>query len=692
MSFERNLALLASAGSGKTFALSTRYIALLLLSAKPSNIVALTFTKKAANEMKSRVFETLQNLENKEAELKELCKLLETNKEEILEKRDAVLKNFLEANIKISTIDSFFGLILRKFSLHLGLLPDFTNTERSSEKRLKRAFIKNAKRKDAYNSLVHFANFGKKSLNDFFAFFELLYEKDSEIENFSYERILYPNESEVMLLVNTIKDFLVSQNASETALNQFSVEDVNELAKKGFWKYESLNYRTFSKVFAPKLDELYLGLKDKLYNFYNQKEKYWLGELFYLFGLYKSARQSEAKKRDELSFTDVTNAVYSLLYNHIDSEFLYFRLDANIEHLLIDEFQDTNIVQYKILKPIIEEITAGVGVKEFKSFFYVGDIKQSIYRFRGGAKALFSNVAKIFNVKVDSLIYNFRSSFEVVNFVNSTFSNIIKNYENQTPTKKDGFVEVFTCKEILDDLSLKVKELLEAKIDPNDIAVLCVTNKDAQLIKTKLKEDFLNLHVNTESTVKLINSPNVEIVLEFMKYLYFEDELYGRNFQVLIGESFETLPNVEGFSTFDKPLNILNKCIKKFNLNANDIDIVKFIEVSSNFDDLESLLFGLDELGEKSANKESLGIKVLTIHKSKGLEFPHVIVLDKIQRTNARGDLLMFDYDDIELKQIFISMISREFVDNAYKKAKEKEELLSIEDTQNQLYVSFTRA
>ncbi len=61
----------------------------------------------------------------------------------------------------------------------------------------------------------------------------------------------------------------------------------------------------------------------------------------------------------ELSFNDVTVLVYYLLKERIDSEFLYFRLDSQIEHMLLDEFQDTSILQYEILKPLIEEIVSG---------------------------------------------------------------------------------------------------------------------------------------------------------------------------------------------------------------------------------------------------------------------------------------------------------------------------------------------
>ncbi|MDR1284978.1 MAG: RecB-like helicase [Campylobacteraceae bacterium] len=712
MKFTDCLALNASAGSGKTFTLSIRYIALLLKGANASNIVALTFTKKAANEMQHRVYHTLQNLENREAELSELSAILELSKEEILKRKNKILPRFLEANIKISTIDAFFGQILRKFALHLGLMPDFTSNFTYNEQRFYELFLRNVKNSNAYDSLLYFVILGQKSLRDFFKFLSLMYEKNSEIDGWRFDRVKMPSDKNVLEIANEIKQKLQNLNASENAVKTFDADNLSKLLTKSFWTRESLDYWEYKRVYTAELGEMFERLKEALGEFYIKKERYLTGELFFLFTLYKNARLQNAKQTNELSFDDVTNAVYELLYRHIDNDFLYFRLDGAIEHLLIDEFQDTNIVQYKILEPIIREIISGIGVKEFRSFFYVGDTKQSIYRFRGGAKELFNYIVKVLDVHVDSLKKNYRSQKLIVEFVNKVFKDKIANYETQEATKEGGFVEIAINDDVVLGVCESAQMLLDLHVEAENIAILCAVNSDILVIQEAL--ETRGIPTRTESATLLVDSPNVIAIIEFLKYLYFEDkafwnkfaaiaeqkrfnfsaqnDMFGRNFMAIIGEDFENLPNLNGFDKNDTPLHIVTLCVERFGLDGKDADIIHFLEIANRYDSIESLLFSYDKIGEKSSKEHAEGVKILTVHKSKGLEFAYVIAADRIQRERVGGDLLLFDYDEVELENIFISMSKRELVDRDYKRAKEKERKLGEEDTLNQFYVAFTRA
>jgi len=121
---ERLYALSASAGSGKTFALVARYLALLFLGAKPSEILAITFTNKAAGEMRERLLGSLQAMP--EAMAQEVAKMSGLSVEEIEKRRPEVFHAFLKSDLKVMTIDKFIHQVLIKFCWYAGLQSDFT--------------------------------------------------------------------------------------------------------------------------------------------------------------------------------------------------------------------------------------------------------------------------------------------------------------------------------------------------------------------------------------------------------------------------------------------------------------------------------------------------------------------------------------------------------------------------------------
>ena len=134
--FKTYEALSASAGSGKTFALTIRYLVLIFKGVMPNKILALTFTRKAAAEMENRIIETFLGLkkyspntpskERKfEAEKEELLNILNLSEDELIKKRDDLKERLLNSDIKISTFDSFFSTILKSFALNFGINPNY---------------------------------------------------------------------------------------------------------------------------------------------------------------------------------------------------------------------------------------------------------------------------------------------------------------------------------------------------------------------------------------------------------------------------------------------------------------------------------------------------------------------------------------------------------------------------------------
>ena len=191
----------------------------------------------------------------------------------------------------------------------------------------------------------------------------------------------------------------------------------------------------------------------------------------------------------------------------------------------MDEFQDTSFLQYKILEPLIKEILSGDQTK-FKTFFYVGDTKQSIYRFRGGKRELFDYVAKSNKVlEVEVLNTNYRSSENIINFVNELFLKI-PNYEyfKQESIAQNGYVEVFEDEALEEEekfvnIAKKIEELQSLGVNSNDIAILTYTNDDVLSLYYYLKQKFPDMKISTEMTSKLINQQNVKAIINAIKYV-----------------------------------------------------------------------------------------------------------------------------------------------------------------------------
>lgn len=689
------LALKASAGSGKTFALSVRYIALILSGAKPSKTLALTFTNKAANEMKERVFSTFLELEKKPNELKSLEELLKLNKQQILTKRNALEEEFLSSNLKIQTIDSFFAQILRKFSLHLGIMPDFKANESIYKEHLQDEFISRIyENTSLYKSFIYFCLMKNIKFDRIFETLEQIYEKKSQI-NFQLENISFPNETKVLEKAREIEQMLKAAGASSTAIKMFSFEDITAVLDSTAITKDTLNYRTFSKVFTQELEDKFQKLRELARKYHIQREKLILNQLFSLYEIYESSRLFLARAKNELSFLDITNFVHTLLYEKIDKDFLYFRLDSKIEHILIDEFQDTSVTQYQILFPLIEEIISGLGANDkIGSFFYVGDTKQSIYRFRGGMKELFDDVSKNLDIKVENLDTNYRSEKFIVDFVNETFLPKMKDYVPQkTLSNKTngGYVEVINTDDVVSG-AVSAFEKLYAKGIKDEVAILCWQNKDAKMIEAVLGEKFKDISLSTEANLSLIHIKEIRAILEYAKFCYFKDSLYLANANTLLGLKWDDESLKTDINLAKKPIEILENIIKILKINSTDKNIIKLLEISCDFNDIESFLYNFENLNTKAVTKSGQGVRILTIFKAKGLQFEHVIVLDRLSGASNSSLPLMFDYEGSNLLKIYYTSKNREFVDNEYKKAKDKLKKQKEEDNLNIQYVAFTRA
>ncbi len=694
------LALKASAGSGKTFALTVRYISLLLLDANPKEILTLTFTNKAAAQMADRIYNTLISLGDDKDILDAVEKETNLTKQIILDKKDSMIKNFITSELAIYTIDKFINKILREFSGYIGINDDFS-IKFDDEELLLYKFLSSLD-EEQFNSLISFAHSEKKKLNSIVELFKILIDKNEKLESIEYPVESYSAVKIAILEdANVIKNFIDKSTVSASGYKAVDFNSVTSLLDKGktWLTKESLGeFSYFKKAKPPKeLDDNLDRLKQNITLYYSIQESITLKNLFKIFEDFKQFRTSHNKQRNALEFSDITNIVYNLLENHIDKDFLYFRLDTKYNHILIDEFQDTSTLQYKILYHLIDEIISG-NPEVYKTFFYVGDIKQSIYRFRGGTKELFDYVAKVFNqsLKVELLDTNYRSSKNVVEFVNRTFIKT-KNYEydpQKVNSKIEGFVEVtpFAINEddIYNEIYLKVDSLLSNGIDPSNIAILTYTNKDVLNVYEYLKQKLPSLSIVTEMTSKLINQKNVNAVINAVKYLYFKEDIYKVNFNSLVGyEYFKEFT----FSIDIKGTDIVT-IVKTLSYYYDIVDenVIRLIELCNSYEAIVDFVYDIDKDDTSVVSNSLNGLQILTVFKSKGLEFDTVLVLDRITRKNPDRSSLLFDYEDINLNKIFYKRSKRENLDIYYEEALNKEKSLSLADELNILYVSLTRA
>lgn len=528
MNFKPFLALEASAGSGKTFALSVRYVALVLMGAKIGEILAITFTNKAANEMKIRIIETFLELHqaNKSNELQELCFLLDKDEQAILALRDEKKSDFLRSELKIKTFDSFFASIVRAFSLNLGLMSDFDTSE--NEANANAEFIRLLSSKELENLALYFIN-TQEEKKLFFKNLEFLYQNSCSLllTNTHYpakELDEIDKAYQDLRLYALTQSYIVKQGKVNNFKSNFIFEkiDKNNLLKfcdkPIIAKFETTQY--FQPFFN---DENFMQKRNALLSaldaYANALESYKLGILMNYLHYFKMAKDTVIKENNVLSFGDVAKKTNELLTQNELKEMIYFRLDGYIAHLLIDEFQDTSVLQYEILKPLIAEIVSGKGTRDFKSFFYVGDKKQSIYRFRQGKKELFDLLQQDFpQIQKENLKTNYRSKEILVDFINKQFVQSYLNYEKQTSFHKGGgFVRIVHSNEeekakkaeiFEENFKILIEQLQYLKahnILEENICILCWTNNVADEIVAKLKE--LDFKAYTQSQITLEKKP-----------------------------------------------------------------------------------------------------------------------------------------------------------------------------------------
>ncbi len=717
------MALKASAGSGKTFALSVRFLALLFKGANPSEILTLTFTKKATAEMKERILDYLkilqkENLEDeKEKEksqniLKELEEKYRLDPSFVQNSAQKIYQRFLNAEIRISTIDAFFQSILRKFCWFVGLSANFEVNEdtKAHQQQLNASFL---------------STLDNKQLEELSVFITQCLSYDSYTSDSILERLRFlknklylfdPNKKDPVFDEERFLEKLRSLNQQiqniETASNEakkaIKCDDFRGFLNSSLtWLEKKSEYRYFKKFKdeIPTLESECEEIENDLKRYYEARES----ALFKKFPKFIQLYDKATSKIQALDFDAIKDKVHALLngYEEMPAEFFYFRLDSRIAHILIDEFQDTSLNDYKILAPFIDEIKAGIGqAKWHRSVFFVGDVKQSIYGFRGSFSSLFESVSKDFYH--DNLEFNHRSSPLIINYVNTIFKKAYQNsptayleqkYPKASSNKhaRDGYVKVSLVADerelLLEQILQEAKNLLEHGIDPKDITILCATNDDALEIKNYLQENLSAIRPSTESSAKLSQFVESKIIKNALEYALAEEPykpFYKHSVLKLAGYLHDDAIALAGFNPKKESVaGFVWKVMELFELYTECAQIC--LELAVGCEDANEFLEKLEAKEIASFNAE--GAQIMTIHKSKGMQFPYVIVCERLgkPKTNNSNQFLE-EYSGTELTRLYYRMKNREVVDKDYARALDKEEAAKDHEETNVYYVAFTRA
>lgn len=474
---QQSFSVLASAGTGKTWQLVARLTRLLLHGAPLNSILAITFTRKAAGEMQQRLNDRLRELlEADEQQLDALLLIMgETPTADIRQRARNLLEQSLrcEQNLRSTTFHSFCQELLQHFPLEAGLPPGFELAEQTGlliqeswdalfaeataepeqplAESLELLFETLNGLHNTRSALFSFV----EHRSDWWAFTQQAREPATVATGYLQQQLEPGQQASASsnfwndVSRSRLGEFaaLLGQHATSTNQKHLAaienilanIEDpesaIRNIRPVFFTGSGERRKRSSSqaqrKTMGERGEDRFLELHDtfceqleQLTEQQNRQRTLRINSAWYRAGQ-RMLEHYQRIKRDRrlLDFADLEWNTYQLL-NHPDhAHWIQFKLDQRIDHLLIDEFQDTNPTQWRLILPLLEEMAA--GGERARSLFIVGDAKQSIYRFRRGNPQLLGVAAEWMQRHLQAgsihLDHSWRSSPAVMEFVNRVF-------------------------------------------------------------------------------------------------------------------------------------------------------------------------------------------------------------------------------------------------------------------------------
>lgn len=817
----------ASAGSGKTFTLASEYITLVVKNPQDyKKILAVTFTNKATQEMKTRILSQLYGIAHKLSDSQAYYEQVsqktgfpeQTIRENAAEALSLLTHHYNE--FRVQTIDAFFQSVLRNLARELNLtanlridlndeqveaqaVDELINSLEEGEEVLSwiRDYIdKNIEDDKGWNVIGQIKDFGKNIFKDFYK------EHKAELDNRFREESFFDDFITDLRKrhAHTLKNLNDQAKQMLQKIREANVDDPSLFNNKsrGIYPYivklakgtpsdnDAPNYVNTcienatkwpaGSCSADKKATIIELASASLCNDLKLLEKYriegWkeyqscnlvlkhLSQLRLLHAI--SEAVDEINKDTNRFMLSNTQSLLSTLMKDSDTPFVFEKMGAYLKHIMIDEFQDTSTIQWNNFRKLLDNCMAQIESHNL----IVGDVKQSIYRWRQGDWKLLNNIEHNFSkeqIKIEPLDTNYRSEENIIRFNNAFFtqavvqtvkelesdkikgaSQLIEAYKEieQKPRKDNGKgcvrIKLFRYdkaisaeykENILNELIDNVRQLLEHGYKQKDIAILARSKTVIPDIVDKFQSEFgTDVSLVSDEAFQLDASLAVNVIIAALRLLTHPDDKLTESKLVKLYQQQVMQTDKDNNALFVDGGNIELKSflpsgyVDKFEslLRLSLVDLVDEIYSLFNLGSLEGQSAYVctfydtlneylrdhpadiddfieeweDTLSSNTIQSDEVdGIRLITIHKSKGLEYDNVLIpfCDwELEKTNGNtiwcpGDNKEKPYGDLPLIPIDFSkkMIGTVFEDD-YK----EEHLQNTVDNMNLLYVAFTRA
>ena len=814
----------ASAGSGKTFTLSVEYIKLLIKDPQSyRSTLAVTFTNKATEEMKLRILSQLYGiwklLPDSKSYIDKIKEDLDVTEEYMSERAGIALHNIVHnySYFRIETIDSFFQSVLCNLARELDLtanlrieLNDY-QIERNAVDELINSLDENSELltwimeyirenmdddKD-WNVIGNIKRFGENIFREYYKtnskkLNERLLE-EGFFKQYTTKLRQMRNEAEVEMQ-NEAAQFFDALNH-----NGIEIDDLNNgkngpagyfiKIKKGIYNNTIVTKR-LQKVLDEGSESSWVKQKSSketqdivrelanstltplVHHAEDVRQKNWyiygsavltlrhLNQLRLLNSIENKVRMMNVEQNRFL-LSDTHTLLHSLIRD-TDSPFIFEKIGNYLENIMIDEFQDTSTVQWQNFKVLLEEC---MSHGEQQGNLIVGDVKQSIYRWRSGDWRMLNNIEREFPylnsmLNVCSLDTNYRSSRRVITFNNAFFKRaseleyadqksstpdtsspeqLKKAYSDvaqKVPSFRDnhGYVSINLLpnedyrQQALQKTAEAVSLLLDSGANYSDIAILVRSNDIIQLIAEFFANELPDVKIVSDEAFRLDSSVSVNIIVNAMLWLTHPDNILAKAY---IAKAYQTyvlkkseqetnklLATAEGIDSalpcalIDKRDDLLTMPIFELaeqiytlfnigNIKGEDAYLYAFYDaltdfIANNTVDIDSFVEEWnDSIAEKTIQASAIdGIRIITIHQSKGLEFEHVVI-PFCDWTLEKGNTIwctpqVEPYNELPL--IPVDFSASQMKGTIYEFDYNEEHLQNCLDNLNLLYVAFTRA